>query len=41
MEPARAAGRRLVNQGKVEFTQGGKVVDPSRAKGPVRIRRVK
>lgn len=41
MEPARAAGRRLVSQGKVEFTQNGKVVDPSRAKGPVRIRRVK
>ena len=39
MEPARMAARRLVAQGKVQITQGGKVVDPSRAKGPIRIRR--
>lgn len=38
MEPARMAARRLVAQGKVQITQGGKVVDPSRAKGPIRIR---
>ena len=39
MEPARMAARRLVAQEKAQITQGGKVVDPSRAKGPIRIRR--
>ena len=39
MEPARMAARRLVLQEEVEITQGGRVVDPSRAKGPIRIRR--
>ena len=39
MEPARRAARRLVEAGEVEITQGGRVVDPSTAKGPIRIRR--
>ena len=39
MEPARRAARRLVAAGEVEITQGGQVVDPSSAKGPIRIRR--
>lgn len=39
MEPARRAARRLVQAGKVEITQGGRVVDPSTAKGAIRIRR--
>lgn len=39
MEPARMAARRLVAAGEVEITQGGRVVDPSTAKGPIRIRR--
>jgi hypothetical protein len=39
MEPARAAARRLVVTGLVEIRQGTKVVDPSTAKGPIRIRR--
>ena len=39
MEPARAAARRLVAAGEVEITQQGRVVDPSTAKGPIRIRR--
>jgi hypothetical protein len=39
MEPARAAARRLVARGEVEITQGGRVVDPSTAKGPLRVRR--
>lgn len=39
MEPARAAARRLVAAGEVEITQGGRIVDPSTAKGPIRIRR--
>lgn len=39
MERARQAARRLVDQGKIDITQNGKVVDPSRAKGPIRLRR--
>ncbi|WP_336923033.1 DUF3253 domain-containing protein [Aquipuribacter sp. SD81] len=39
MEPARMAARRLVARGEVEVTQRGRVVDPSTAKGPVRVRR--
>lgn len=39
MEPARSAARRLVVAGEVEITQGGRVVDPSVARGPIRVRR--
>ena len=39
MESARMAARRLVVAGAVEIAQGGRVVDPSSAKGPIRIRR--
>lgn len=39
MEPARSAARRLVAAGEVEITQGGHVIDPSTARGPIRIRR--
>ncbi|MEO1534937.1 MAG: DUF2256 and DUF3253 domain-containing protein [Planctomycetota bacterium] len=38
MEPARMAGRRLIERGAVVFTQQGHIVDPSTAKGPIRIR---
>lgn len=41
MEPARRAARRLVAAGQVEITQGGRVVDPSTAKGAIRIRRTR
>ena len=41
MEPARSAARRLVATGDVEITQGGHVVDPSTAKGPIRVRLVR
>lgn len=41
MEPARRAARRLVDAGHVEITQAGHVVDPSTAKGPIRIRRAR
>lgn len=41
MEPARRAARRLVAAGEVEITQGGKVVDPSTAKGAIRIRKAR
>ncbi|MBM9617316.1 DUF3253 domain-containing protein [Streptomyces zhihengii] len=41
MEPARRAARRLVTAGAVEITQGGRAVDPDRARGPIRIRRIR
>ena len=37
-EPARAAARRLVSAGAGLITQGGRVVDPSTARGPIRVR---
>ncbi|NMM17396.1 MAG: DUF2256 and DUF3253 domain-containing protein [Cellulomonas sp.] len=40
MEPARAAARRLVAGGHVEILQGGQVLDPSTARGPILVRRV-
>lgn len=40
MEPARAAARRLQAEDRVVITQGGRPVDPSTAKGPIRIRAV-
>lgn len=40
-EPAREAARRLVARDEVEITQSGRVVDPSTAKGPIRVRRVR
>ena len=41
MEPARRAARRMVARGELQITQGGTVVDPSTAKGPIRLRRVR
>ncbi|MDX2393697.1 DUF3253 domain-containing protein [Streptomyces sp. DK15] len=38
MEPARRAAGRLVAAGDVEITQGGRPVDPTEARGPIRIR---
>ena len=38
MEPARAAARRLVASGRIVVMQGGRVVEPSRAKGPIRLK---
>lgn len=38
MERCRRAARRLVAAGRLEITQGGRVVDPSTAKGPIRLR---
>lgn len=37
-EPARAAARRLSADGRVVIIQSGRPVDPSTAKGPIRIR---
>ncbi|MFE6160689.1 DUF3253 domain-containing protein [Streptomyces sp. NPDC056486] len=39
MEPARRAARRLVTAGEVEITQSGRPVEPTKARGPIRIRR--
>jgi hypothetical protein len=39
MEPARRAARRLVVAGEVDILQRGAIVDPSTARGPIRIRR--
>ena len=39
MDPVRRAACRLVDQQRVVVTQGGEVVDPSSARGPIRIRR--
>lgn len=38
MEAARRAARRLVAKGRVVITQGGRVVDGDRARGPIRVR---
>jgi hypothetical protein len=38
MEPSRAAAERLVAQGLIVITQQGIRVDPSRAKGAIRLR---
>ncbi|WP_222847599.1 DUF2256 and DUF3253 domain-containing protein [Nocardioides dongxiaopingii] len=40
-EPARRAARRLVASGEVEIVQRGSVVDPSTARGPIRVRRAR
>lgn len=40
VEPARCAARRLVAIGKVVVTQQNRIVDPSTAKGPIRVRRI-
>ena len=40
MGPARSAALRLVVQGQIVMTQKGAVVDPSTAKGAIRLRRV-
>jgi len=39
LEPIRMAARRLHQAGVVEVTQSGRKVDPSSARGPIRIRR--
>lgn len=41
MEPARNAARRLVAEDRLQITQKGRVVDPSTAKGPIRLRLVR
>jgi len=41
MERARRAARRLVAAGEAEICQRGRVVDPSTARGPIRIRAVR
>lgn len=38
IDDTRRAARRLVDAGKVEIVQGGQVVNPSTAKGAIRLR---
>jgi hypothetical protein len=38
MEDTRRAARRLVDAGKLEIVQGGRVVEPSTARGAIRLR---
>jgi hypothetical protein len=38
MEPVRMAARRLQRAGRIDITQKGRIVDPDRAKGPIRLR---
>lgn len=38
MEPVREAARRLVQRGLLDIVQSGRVVDPSTARGPIRLR---
>ena len=38
MEKVRQAARRLVLEGRIEILQKGRVVDPSTARGPIRLR---
>lgn len=40
MEKVRMSARLLVAKGEIVITQNGKVVDPSTAKGPIRLRKV-
>ena len=40
MEQARQAARRLVAQGQIEILYEGQTVDPSTARGPIRLRKV-
>jgi hypothetical protein len=39
LEPARAAARQLVAAGGIVIRQRSRVVDPSRAKSPIRLRK--
>src|ERR1700761_2124155 len=39
MELTRAAACRLVEVGRILITQRGRVVDPARAEGPIRLRK--
>ncbi len=39
MERTRRAARRLMNKGEIEILQKGQVIDPSTAKGAIRLRR--
>ena len=41
MQPARNAAGRLTDRGETVVTQGGRVVDPATATGPIRIGRAR
>lgn len=39
MEPIRMAARRLHHRGQLEIIQGGRLIDPDSARGPIRLQR--
>lgn len=39
MEPTRSVARQLAADGQIDITQRGQIVDPSTAKGAIRLRR--
>ncbi len=39
MDDVRTAAARLVDEGRLSVTQGGQVVDPAKAHGPIRLGR--
>ena len=39
MDDVRAVAARLVDEDRLSVTQGGQVVDPATARGPIRLRR--
>ena len=41
MDPVREAAAELAEEGRVEVLQGGREVEPRRARGPVRLRLVR
>lgn len=41
LEPTRRAARRLAHRGQVSILQNGKAVDPSKFKGPIRLKRIR
>lgn len=38
MPAVRRQAKQLVHEGNIDITQGGKVVDPQHARGPIRLR---
>ena len=38
MEATRSVAKRLAEQGLIEITQKGRVLDPTEIKGPIRLR---
>jgi hypothetical protein len=39
MERVRVSARRLAAEGRIEFTQKGRIVEPHAVRGPIRLRK--